>query len=221
MLTHAFYALVLSSGVASSLLVGRIAITREWTFIFLMWNLFLAWVPYLGSLWAASVHQRHPRQVVILLLPGVLWLLFLPNAPYIITDFVHYRPRDSMPWWYDLGLLASFAWSGTLLGIVSLQTMQRIVWDLAGRAVSWLFVLAVSGLTGYGIYLGRFGRWNSLDALLSPHPLLVESAALLRDPTAHLRPLGVTLIFAALVFTIYLTFAAHPQRSHGWAASQV
>jgi hypothetical protein len=106
---HLFYPLALSSALACAILAARILRVESATFIFLVWNLFLAWVPYMWSLWAASIERRHPRAWWRLLLPGALWLLFFPNAPYIVTDFVHLRERPPVPLWYDLGLLAAFA----------------------------------------------------------------------------------------------------------------
>src|SRR5689334_5146048 len=97
LLRHAFYALALSSRLAVGILAGRVLRAQQGAYIFLVWNLFLAWVPYGWSLWAASIQRRYPREWWRLLLPGALWLLFFPNAPYIITDFVHLYQRPVVP----------------------------------------------------------------------------------------------------------------------------
>ena len=62
----------------------------------MVWNLFLAWLPYLWSLWAVSIQRRQPRRWWRLLLPATLRLLFFPNAPYLVTDLIH-RPIDETP----------------------------------------------------------------------------------------------------------------------------
>jgi uncharacterized membrane protein len=211
---HAFYALALSSALAIGILAGRVLRAQQGSYIFLVWNLFLAWVPYGWSLWAASIQRRYPRHWWRLLLPGALWLLFFPNAPYIITDFVHLYERPPVPLWYDIGLLAAFAWSGCFLAVVSLQTMQRLVRQLCGTLVSWLFVLTSIGLSGLGVYLGRFERWNSWDLLLSPHDVLVAAARPILFPLSHIRPLGASAMFATILMTCYVMFVAVAAGGH-------
>jgi uncharacterized membrane protein len=208
LMQHAFYALVLSSALAAGILAGRVLRAHQGSYIFLIWNLFLAWVPYGWSLWAASIQRRFPRDWWRLLLPGALWLLFFPNAPYIITDFVHLYERPPVPLWYDIGLLAAFAWSGCFLAVVSLQTMQRLVRQYCGALLSWLFVAASVGLSGLGVYLGRFERWNSWDLLLSPHDVLVAAARPILFPLSHIRPLGASAMFATILMVCYVMFIA-------------
>ncbi len=104
-----FYPLLLSSGLALGLYAGRAWYINARWFSFLVWNLFLAWVPYFWSLWALNLHRCQPQRWWLLLLPGTLWLLFFPNAPYLITDLIHLRNYPSVPFWYDIGMLASFA----------------------------------------------------------------------------------------------------------------
>ena len=124
----------------------------------LAWNFFLAWLPYLFCLLAAWLHYRYPRRWWLLGLPALIWLIFFPNAPYLITDFLHLEERPYIPMWYDIILLATFAWTGCFLGIASLWIMQGIVKSYAGQFISWLFVMFAIGLSGLGVYLGRFSR---------------------------------------------------------------
>jgi uncharacterized membrane protein len=217
LMRHAFYALALSSTLAIGILAGRVLRAQQGSYIFLVWNLFLAWVPYGWSLWAASIQQRYPRDWWRLLIPGALWLLFFPNAPYIITDFVHLHERPPVPLWYDIGLLATFAWSGCFLAVVSLQTMQRLVRQLCGALLSWLFVASSISLSGLGMYLGRFERWNSWDLLLSPHAVLIAAARPILFPLSHIRPLGASAMFATILMTCYVTFIAVAASGHASA----
>ena len=214
---HAFYALALSSALAASILAGRVLRAQQGSYIFLIWNLFLAWVPYGWSLWAASIQRRYPRDWWRLLVPGALWLLFFPNAPYLITDFVHLRERLPVPLWYDIGLLAAFAWSGCFLAVVSLQTMQRLVRQQCGALVSWLFVGTSVGLSGLGVYLGRFERWNSWDLLLSPHDVLTAAVRPILFPMSHIRPLGASAMFATILMVCYVMFIAVAANGHSSA----
>jgi uncharacterized membrane protein len=203
-----FYPLVVSSVLAIGLFAGRVYLYHTYTFGFLVWNLILAWLPYVWSVWAASIHRRYPRRWWSLLVPGALWLLFFPNAPYILTDFLHLYQRPPVPLWYDIGLLASFAWAGCFLAVASLSMMHTIIKDYVGQRVSWLFVLAILGLSGLGIYVGRFLRWNSWDLVLYPNDVLYDIGHRLIHPFRNLQAYGVTLMFAAFLFVCYWTFVS-------------
>jgi uncharacterized membrane protein len=196
---------------AVSLFAGRVYLSGRLSYAFLVWNLFLAWIPYLFSLWAVSLYRSRPGRWWSLLIPGALWLLFFPNAPYILTDFFHLRARQPIPIWYDVGMLAVFAWAGLFLAIFSLRSMQVVVKALLGSLASWLFVLGSLGLGGLGVYIGRFLRWNSWDLLLQPQQVLADVAAQLANPRNHPGAFGVTLLFAAFLFVCYLTLT--PLRS--------
>jgi len=207
---QALYPVVLSSGLACGLFASRVYLSHTFTYAFLVWNLFLAWFPYLSSLWAAHTHWRYPQVWWYLLIPGALWLIFFPNAPYILTDFWHLRARAPIPIWYDIGMLAAFAWTGLFLGVFSLRTMHRLVQRFAGPIVGWLFVLSSIGLGGLGIYLGRFLRWNSWDLFVRPGRVLTDVVVRVLNPWSYPGAFGVTLLFAAFLLICYLTFVAVP-----------
>ncbi len=206
------YPLLLSSLLAAAIFVGRVYLSQRMTFYFLMWNLFLAWVPYLCSVAVALTHRALPGKGWLLLLPGLAWLIFLPNAPYIVTDLWHLDERPPVPTWYDIGMLASFSWTGCFLGIVSLNTMQNVVREFFGRWLSWLFVLGSIGLSGVGIYLGRFRQWNSWDLILQPQDVITDIAERFAHPLRNPQVFGVTFLFAAFLLVCYLTFVAVEHR---------
>jgi uncharacterized membrane protein len=132
---------------------------------FLAWNLLLAWIPLVLAIVAYARARRRIDAVVWLLL--VPWLLFFPNAPYLLTDFIHLGEGPA-PLWYDALMLSAFAWTGLLLGFASLYLVQMIVRRAYGSTVAWLGVLAALLLASAGVYVGRFIRFNSWDALLHP-----------------------------------------------------
>jgi uncharacterized membrane protein len=208
-----FYPLLLSSVLALGLYAGRAWYANARWFSFLVWNLFLAWVPYIWSLWALHLHRRQPRRWWLWLLPGTLWLLFFPNAPYLITDLIHLRSYPPVPFWYDIGMLVSFAWAGCFLAVVSLNMMHHIFRDYVGHTFSWFIVMGLMGLCGLGIYMGRFLRWNSWDLFLYPTEVLGDIAHRLAHPLSHLQAYGVTLLFAAFLFVCYGMFVSVKQRS--------
>ncbi|MBI3912763.1 MAG: DUF1361 domain-containing protein [Chloroflexi bacterium] len=209
---HLLYPLALSTALAISIYAGRVLISRQLTFFFLLWNIFLAWIPYLCALWMASLHRRAPRQGWLLILPGIAWLIFLPNAPYIVTDLLHLDERPGVPLWYDIGLLATFAWTGCFLALASLRMLQRIARDYWGRAFSWLFVCAAIGLSGIGIYLGRFLSWNTWDLILHPRHVIADVLTRFAHPFQYPQAFGVSFLFAAFLLVCYLMFASLDRR---------
>jgi uncharacterized membrane protein len=204
---RALYPMLLSTGLACGLFVGRVYLSHGATYRFLVWNLFLAWIPYASSLWAAWLHQARPRQWWLLVLPSAVWLIFFPNAPYILTDFLHLQTRWSVPMWYDTVLIAAFSWTGLFLGIFSLRAMQSLVRAFLGPAIGWLFVLGTLVVSSLGIYIGRFLRWNSWDLILHPLSIWDDVTIRLTNPLVYRQTVGVTVLFAAFLLVCYLTFA--------------
>jgi len=218
---QSFYPILFSSGLALTTYAGRIWQSDSWVvYRNLVWNLFLAWLPYLFSLLAAALYLRQPQRWWRLAIPAGLWLVFFPNAPYIITDFLHLEERPYVPIWYDILLLSIFAWTGIFLAIASLRTMQRLVRKYAGGFLSWVFVTGAIGLGGLGIYLGRFERWNSWDLLLRPQQIVKDIASRFTDPLDNLRFFGFTLLFTAFLFICYWMFLSAGVRDWTDDASQ-
>ena len=203
---RSFYPLLLSSALAYGLLAVRIGRTHSWAQTWLAWNLILAWVPYLASLWALSAHLRRPHRPWLLIVPGALWLIFLPNAPYIVTDFMHLRPRPLVPLWYDVAILASCAGTGLLLAYSSLADVQSVMARKFSQHVGWLLAAAALVLSGFGIYLGRVLRWNSWDAVSSPLQLAADVADRALNPLAHPQTIGVTIVYGIALLLGYAAF---------------
>lgn len=171
-------------------------------YLFLVWNLFLAWMPLAAAWMVLKLRGLLPRLAV-----GSLWLLFLPNAPYILTDLLHLGRAPGAPLWFDLLLLLTYALTGLLLGFVSLAMLQNAVTGRYGQAAGWLFAISSLALSSYGVYVGRFLRWNSWDLLLRPGAVLGDTARLLGDP----RPWLFSLALAGLLSASYALFALLPR----------
>jgi uncharacterized membrane protein len=133
-----------------------------------------------------------------------LWLLFLPNAPYLVTDLVHLRFRPPVPLWYDLILLQVFICTGLLLGYLSLYWMHRQWSEHIGRKSGWGFVAAVAVLTGFGIYLGRFERWNSWDVFVQPIGLAANLWSMLTTPESYRTASRFTAVFGGFFLFAYV-----------------
>jgi uncharacterized membrane protein len=199
-----FIALAAASCLCVLLVAVRFAYSGQFTYFNLIWNLFLAWLPLGFALFAV----RFPGSRWRLCTGAMLWLLFLPNSPYLITDLVHLRPRASVPLWYDILLVQSFVLTGLLLGLLSLYIMHRFASRSHGWRIGWLFTLVILALTGFGIYLGRFERWNSWDVVASPFALMSDILSLLIHPRANKVAFVFSTICAVFLFLAYLAFYA-------------
>lgn len=194
--------LMLSALFSLFLLAGRIAVTGSLTYLFLPWNLFLAWIPYRITSWMSADLSglEHPWKFRGLLLA---WLLFIPNSFYIITDLFHLTHIDSAPKWFDLLLLFSFAWNGLLLGLLSLRRMELILELKTARAVSILLVSFVMWLSAFGIYIGRYLRFNSWDVLTNPLSLFESLADRILNPLQYASAWGMTAMYGLFMTLLY------------------
>ena len=201
-------ALTFASGASVTLVVARIISTGNIRYSFLVWNLFLAWLPLVFALLASEKYERASgRDWRFLGLAGA-WLLFFPNAPYIFTDLTHLTTRYFGHFWVDLMLILLCALTGLVLGFVSLYLMQSVVERMLGRLASWLFIAAVAVLSGFGIYLGRFMRFNSWDVLFRPVQLYRGIGNWVTDPLANPTSLAFPLLFGTFLFITYLMLYA-------------
>jgi len=201
-----FFLLLAASAVSVAMALFRMTRSDTLNYRFLVWNLLLAWIPFVFAAIAyASAVTRKPIMYIVIFGCAIAWLAFFPNAPYILTDFQHLAATDgNIPVWFDVILLIWFAWTGLLLGIVSLYLMQDIVNRWIHPAAGWLFAIVVIGLSSFGIYLGRFGRWNSWDLWQRPKEVMRDVYDVVRHPRANLSVLGFTLIFTIFFIFIYL-----------------
>ncbi|MEO6610949.1 MAG: DUF1361 domain-containing protein [Chitinophagaceae bacterium] len=196
--------LLLSSGFSCLLLAIRMLATQTIEYIFLPWNLFLAFVPYWISLWLAknkSIIENRKKLLVTL----IAWLLFIPNSFYIITDLFHFTRVRSAPKWFDLLLIFSFAWNGILCGIVSIRRIEIITGLSERRRFSFLLIFIVMWLNAFGIYIGRFLRFNSWDVIANPFSLGEEMIDMLIHPFHKSHAWGMTFCYAIFMTFLYFT----------------
>ena len=126
----------------------RYAFTEELKYAFLIWNLFLAWIPFGIAYFTYTLTIKRTWLYFLIPFAAFIWLIFFPNAPYILTDFQHLKGAGKdIPVWYDVLVFIWFSWTGLLLGVVSLFLMQEIVRREFGRWVGWGFVVLVTGLS--------------------------------------------------------------------------
>jgi uncharacterized membrane protein len=196
----------LAVAVLGSSMVVLALLARDWRGPGWPWlgaNLLLAWIPVV----LGAVAARGP---VSLALVGPAWLVFLPNAPYLLTDLVHLAPRPPVPLWFDVALLGGVGLLGVWMGAVSVGHVADAVRRWCGPAAEHALLVAVPLLCGFGMYLGRTLRWNSWDLALRPLAVLGDLAPLVLDPVRHAEVWAFTATFGGLF--LVATLAARPGR---------
>ena len=197
-------ALAFASMLSCVLLALRIVLVGQFRQLYLVWNLFLAWMPLGFALAAVCLAQTRPQRRSWFLAAAAAWFVFFPNAPYILTDLIHLGPKSNARFWTDLVLILIFALIGLVLGFLSLFLMQRLVARRHGWPAGWLFVGVVAGLSGFGIFAGRFLRWNSWDVVFNPINLIADASQWLLHLSNSPRGLIIPALFATMIFIVYL-----------------
>ncbi len=182
------------------LILFRVKISNSFFYLFLVWNLFLAYIPLIISTIIKEKKSIKSKRIKFWSL-YTLWLIFLPNAPYIITDFVHLQQGTAMPYWYDLLLLSAFALNGMVLFYISINDMHKIIQQKFSTKKAWFSTASIFFLCGFGMYLGRFLRWNSWDIIHKPQLLFNDIAIRFLYPLQHPKTWGITIGFG-IFFTI-------------------
>jgi uncharacterized membrane protein len=205
--------LLTASMLFSCILVGiRIFHTGKITFIFMIWNLFLAYVPYAISTWMTARETRKtragraPLSRFFTALLFLAWLLFIPNSFYILTDLYHLADNhrnNLVPEWFDLSLILSFAWNGLLLGILSVRQIEKILVPQASIFKEWLFLYPIMWLNALGVYTGRYLRYNSWDIITNPFQLLSDIFGMVIHPLRHQYAWDMILCFSILLTLFY------------------
>ncbi|QNJ98208.1 DUF1361 domain-containing protein [Constantimarinum furrinae] len=189
-----------------ALLALRMELTQSFFLLFMTWNLFLAILPYLISLWLNNTNQ--PKLIMGLVF--ITWLLFLPNAPYIVTDIIHLRLTQPEMLWLDSILIISFALTGLFLYVLSLSEMEKVLKRHLSNGFSKLVLLCIPFLCGFGIFLGRTLRWNSWDILQQPNQLLKDVLRIIFFPSQNtdaylfIIGFGILLLFMNLIFKKFI-----------------
>lgn len=170
----------------------RVLYTETFFFLFLFWNLFLAFIPWVISL-NIKAKSKGWKQILLF----VFWLLFFPNSLYIITDIFHITLKSSTPIWFDLVFILSFAWTGLVLGFSSLIRIENWLqyYSKYSQIISYFILL----LASFGIYLGRYERWNSWDIIHQPKALVMDVINRFIQPIDHPRTWAMTISYAILL----------------------
>ena len=185
------------------LLFIRFILSDSKAYLFLAWNLFLAFVPLMISSYLIS-QVKHYSKYKLITISG-LWLIFLPNSPYVITDFVHLASIHTTFIWLDILLLFSYSFTCLLFGLISINHMLYIFQQKwSNKIVNILLVLTCLSC-GFGIYIGRVLRFNSWSILTSPFSIIKKCLLSYTDATLWVMTFG----FGSFLF-ILIKFYSFP-----------
>jgi uncharacterized membrane protein len=186
----------------AAMLIMRIMYANNLRYIFLLWNLFLAWIPFqLGIV--ITKNQQYNKWIKYGLV--LCWLLFFPNALYIVTDLMHLKNADDIvPVWFDAVLLFTSSITGLMMAYISLFQVESFLRKNLSAKHTGKLVFASLFLGSFGVYVGRFLRWNSWDVVTDPAPLLIQISKHILLPHQHFRTWAVTVLLTCLFSLLYL-----------------
>ncbi|MEY8870353.1 DUF1361 domain-containing protein [Meridianimaribacter flavus] len=192
--------LILTASLALSivLLMIRAKITHSFFFLFLVWNLFLAIIPYGITTYLSSISK--PKKLVFVFW-FLVWLLFLPNAPYIVTDLLHLKISSNPMLWLDVLLVTSFAYNGLMLFFLSLSDMEKLLHQYINKKYISSILLLLFGLTAFGIYIGRFLRYNSWEIIHQPSAIFTDIFEIIFKP--NIEAWAFTITFGSFLAISY------------------
>ncbi|MCK8480151.1 DUF1361 domain-containing protein [Psychroserpens algicola] len=190
--------LTISMALSIILLMIRMKIHQSFYLLFLVWNLFLAIIPYAIT---TSLTSASKLNKLTLFISFAVWLLFLPNAPYIVTDLLHLTRTNQHFLWLDILVIMSFAFNGLILFFLSLSDMEHLLKRYLNPKIISPMMLSIFGLTALGIYLGRFLRYNSWEILHNPLHIFSDIYDIIFQP--HIEAWVFTVTFASFLAITY------------------
>jgi len=197
-------ALVGSSAASLGLYAAGALAGRGNLFGYLPWNLMLAWIALILALWLERILQRSLWSSWYALLLTALWLAFLPNTFYMISDFVHIQEAGDIDLLFDVVLFSSFIFNSVILGYLSLGIVHRqLAKRLTAKTVTSL-VTAVLFICSFAIYVGRELRWSTWDILTNPSSLLFDVSDRVLNPHEHPHTFTTTASFFVLLASMYI-----------------
>lgn len=202
--------LILMTLFCFSLPIFRYYLSDTKVFFFLNWNLFLAWIPFIISSFLLIFNIKSK---IALAFAIVVWILFFPNSPYILTDLFHLKTRNSVPIWYDLIVILSYAWAGLICGFISLLDIEKMLSSYFKRSTISIIAVLFLFLSSFGVYLGRFLRWNSWDVLNNPFGLFNDIAVRFIYPLDYTKTWGVTVLMGIMLNFMYFMLRAVKKES--------
>lgn len=191
----------------AAMIVARIIYSGNGSYLFMIWNLFLAWIPYVVSIGFKYVKGRKK------ILPTFIfmcWLLFFPNALYIVTDIIHLAQTQAAPLWYDAVLLFASSLTGLVLAFASVINTEKYLKIIFTKKYVTPIIIVLLFAGSFGVYLGRFERWNSWDLLYNPFSMVLDIAKRFAFPFAHTKTWSVTFLLTGLYSLCWFLIKCFP-----------
>ncbi len=189
------------------LITARIIYSGNSLYLFLVWNLFLAWIPYVISLYfKKSITQNKIVQALLF----TSWLLFFPNALYIVTDIIHVKETEAAPVWFDAILLFVASFAGLALAFASIINVENLLRHYFHKKFTNALVIFLLFVGSFGVYLGRFQRWNSWDVVHNPLSLAADILHRFTSPFTHTKTWGVTFLLTGLYAVCWFFIKSFP-----------
>lgn len=138
------------------------------------------------------------------------WLAFFPNALYIVTDLIHLELESAVPKWFDAVLLFSSAFVGLMFAFISLYRVEAFLSKTVYSKLQVPLILLILFLGSFGVYLGRFLRWNSWDIVSNPSRLMLSIGQRIVAPFDHVQTWGITVLFTVFFYLLYITVKKLP-----------
>ncbi len=190
------------------LIVLRIIYSGNLRYVSMCWNIFLAWIPYVLSGYCREVKDKAAWKQLFLF---ISWLLFLPNALYMVTDLIHLGSGTNVPLWYDAVLLFASAFIGVMMAFISIQKVKVYLEKKFSTEKMKFFIPAILFLASFGVYLGRFERWNSWDVIHNPLGLTASILDCFTSPVDNYKVWLITFILTGIYSMLYLFITLLPQ----------
>lgn len=174
--------------------------------VYMFWNIFLAFIPlFITSILLVRTNKNNIIKPFFII-GFILWFLFLPNAPYVMTDFIHLGRIRAVPVMYDVFFFFSSAYVSLLMGLYSLHQMEKMLLLKFPKKVINIVIPIIILFASFGIYLGRFLRFNSWDLFTSHASLLATIWDIFTKGNTYINVYSYTLLFFVFIYTAYISF---------------
>ena len=193
------------STVGVGLFVIGVVRNQSFDFWYLPYNLTLAFVPLFLSLGLRKLLKDRGWEYWPSVVMTVLWVLFLPNSFYIVTDFLHLNEHPRVDILQDVIMLMQFSVAGLIAGMASLFIIHQELTKRMKRGLAGVTVAFILFACSFGIYLGRELRWNSWDVVIQPVRLVADILQHL-NPFMYPSAVVMTLSFFAALGSLYAFF---------------
>ena len=197
-------ALGLSSIVGVGLFFYSSLLGHSFQYDYLLWNLLLAWVPILLAVRLVHVLAHKLWSSWEALGLSILWLLFLPNSFYMISDFIHLSNAPVGQVLFYAVTFTSIIYSAVVLGFLSLYIIHVELRKRLGSREAGQWIAMTLLLCSLAIYIGRDLRWNSWDVLTNPGGIIFDISDRLMHISTYSQLLSTAGVFFVLLGSMYI-----------------